>query len=447
MLSFTKKIVCLFLLTSFVAKAQYTISGTLTSNKKLEYALLYKVEAMKLSFVQNASLQEGAFNFQLPANASSGSYRLIYDTKNNGFIDFLFHKEDVIFHLDNSKPNDSLRFEKSKENKEYQQFLKAFSQRQQHIDSLQFSYLERPTKQTAKAYKKALVRLEKTKESFLKSSEKMFVTQFIKAHFQYNSPEIIPNAKDYFKTTVFHFFDAIDFENETLVNAAFFIDKLNQYVFRLNVSEDEEQQQVLYKKAMNTILEKAKSTELKKNTIALFIHQFAGLKNVVLVDFLLENYFNKLPKNLQNEEFKKTILSNLAAEVGRTAPDFSWQENDVKKTLSKLNESKHYVLVFWSTGCPHCTREVPKLYDFTKNNTLVKVIAFGMETEATKWRKFTAPLQGWHHALGLGKWDNKTARKYQIYSTPSYFVLNADKKIIAKPEKLEELKTLIEKLD
>lgn len=447
MLSFSKKLVSLFLLTSFVAQAQYTIGGTLKSDKKLEYALLYKVEAMKLAFVQNKSLQDDVFNFQLSADASSGSYRLIYDTKNNGFVDFFFHKEDVVFHLEKSKSSTSLRFEKSKENKAYQQFLNTFLQQQKEIDSLQLSYLQGPTEQTERGYKKALLAIEKTKASFLKSSKGMFVAQFIKAHFQYNSPKIITNAKDYLNTKTSHFFDAIDFENKTLVNAAFFIDKLNQYVFYTNISEDEKTQQIFYEKAMNTILEKATSTELKKNILELFIHQFAGLKNVVLVDYLLENHFNKLPIAYQNKEFRDSILTKLAAEVGRIAPDFSWTDKEAQKNLLELDDAKYYVLVFWSTGCPHCTREVPKLYDFTKNNPLVKVVAFGMETEATKWEKFTTPLEGWHHALGLGKWDNETARTYQIYSTPSYFVLNADKKIIAKPEKLETLKALIEKLN
>ena len=48
--------------------------------------------------------------------------------------------------------------------------------------------------------------------------------------------------------------------------------------------------------------------------------------------------------------------------------------------------------------------------------------------------------------LGLNKWENKTARTYNIMSTPSYFVLDVNKKIIAKPDALEDVKAFIEKL-
>ena len=55
-------------------------------------------------------------------------------------------------------------------------------------------------------------------------------------------------------------------------------------------------------------------------------------------------------------------------------------------------------------------------------------------------------LPNWHHVLGLNKWENKTAKAYNINATPNYFILDANKKIIAKPIPLEELKHLIRKL-
>ena len=442
-----KKVFFFLIFISTISYAQHKITGTLQSSKPLEYALLYKIENMKLAFVQNTHLTNGSFQFNLPANTTSGSYRIIYDTKNNGFVDFWFHQEDVVFQYNTAKAKSSIRFEKSKENKEYQKFLTAISFAQQKLDLLQTDYLKTPTQEIEKSYTKALIVFNAIKKTFLNSTKGMFIAPFIKGNIQYNAPKIIKSSKAYFKSTIAHFFDGIDFNNKTVTNSSFFIDKINQYVFYTNASDDQKTQQELYKKAVGVVLAKTKNTTLKKNITELFIHQFTGEKNVVLVDFILENYYNKLPKEQQNETFKKETLANLAAEVGRVAPNFSWFANGKKNTLSKLNDAKNYVLVFWSTGCSHCTREIPKLYDFTKKNTAVKVIAFGMENNDTVWKDFIAPLQAWHHALGLGKWENEMAKTYQIYATPTYFVLNADKKIIAKPETLEALKKIINQLN
>ena len=114
--------------------------------------------------------------------------------------------------------------------------------------------------------------------------------------------------------------------------------------------------------------------------------------------------------------------------------------------LSSLNESENYVLVFWSTSCSHCLLEIPQLHTFLKNKKNIKVIAFALEKDAFVWKNFSKTnLYGWHNVFGLKKWENEVAKTYKIVSTPSYFVLNKNKKIIAKPEEMEGLKALFEK--
>ena len=52
-------------------------------------------------------------------------------------------------------------------------------------------------------------------------------------------------------------------------------------------------------------------------------------------------------------------------------------------------------------------------------------------------------LPNWHHVLGLNKWQNKTALTYSIVATPTYFILDANKKIIAKPNRLKDLEAFV----
>jgi len=149
---------------------------------------------------------------------------------------------------------------------------------------------------------------------------------------------------------------------------------------------------------------------------------------------------------LQDKKFKTEKLALFATEIGRIAPDFSWTEKGKKLQLSSLNEAENYVLVFWSTSCSHCLREIPQLHTFLKDKKNIKVIAFALEKDAFVWENYSKTnLYGWHNVLGLKKWENQVAKTYQIVSTPSYFVLNKNKKIIAKPEEIEDLKALFEK--
>ena len=96
--------------------------------------------------------------------------------------------------------------------------------------------------------------------------------------------------------------------------------------------------------------------------------------------------------------------------------------------------------MFWSTGCSHCLKEIPKLYEFTKDNEKIHVIAVALENDELGFNHHTQNFEKWTNVLGLEKWENKIARKYEIVSTPTYFVLDADKKIISKPEYFVDVK-------
>jgi hypothetical protein len=80
-----------------------------------------------------------------------------------------------------------------------------------------------------------------------------------------------------------------------------------------------------------------------------------------------------------------------------------------------------------------------------ENKKNVKVIAFALEDDAFVWESYSkANLYGWHNVLGLNKWQNKVAKIYQIFSTPSYFILDKNKKIIAKPNEISDVKAFLE---
>jgi thiol-disulfide isomerase/thioredoxin len=96
------------------------------------------------------------------------------------------------------------------------------------------------------------------------------------------------------------------------------------------------------------------------------------------------------------------------------------------------------VLLFWEADCGFCKTVVPEMYKIYQNslkNQNIKIIAvstlFGEEGKI-KWVDFVNKngLYDWINAWNPYSYDFKV--KYNIMSTPQIFILDADKKIIAK---------------
>ena len=446
-----KKIIVLFLFISAFSYAQYAIKGTMSPIENSSWVLLYKIEGTKQIFVKNTQVRKegktGFFEFSLPTDAKVGSYRIKYSMKRDGFMDFLFNKENIAFEFNPKDLENTIVFHESKENQIYISFLKKIYTAQYTLDSLQSEYFRNPSSLIKEAYIRSLGNFQKIEKEYILASKEKLVNHFIKASLRYNSSEIFERPVDYISSSITHFFDHIDFSNKTLYNSTFLFDKISEYVVSLNVAANPAQKQEFYKKASKAAIEKSTTISFKTDVINYLISQFAEIKNAVLVDHLFANYFDKLPKENQNIKLKNKILAQLRIAIGRVAPDFSWTENGKELRLSSLKDGLSYVLIFYSTGCSHCLREVPEIFDYMKGKTNTKVIAFAMETSAKTWTNYQLKMPGWHHVLGLGKWENTTARTYQINSTPTYFVLGIDKEIISIPKTLDDLKLVLRELN
>ncbi len=457
-----KKLLALLILTTSIVNAQYTVKGTMTPTEKTNWVILYKIEGAKQKFVTNTTIQFdtvvvsgnkqsiGKFKFDLPSTAKPGAYRATYRNRGAGFVDFFFNKENVEFIFNPKYPDESVVFTSSRENKLYNEYLQAYAAVQKKIDENQVAYIKEENKEAKKAYKKQVKQLEDVQETYENKSEGMLVHHFIKASQRYNPSSPVDNMEDYLTTVGDNFFRYIDFKSEALFNSSFLVDRINDYVFYLNNSEDKELQQKLLRGAINKVIGELPKGKLKKSVLEFLITSLSDKRDGESVDWLFAEHYDNLPDNQKDAEFKKKILDVLRATVGRTAPDFSWEEDGKEMKLSTLNDSDKYLLVFWSTACPHCVRDVPNLYSFMNNHKNTSVISFSIENSDNNfkdWNEFKKQLPNWHNAAGTHpeyKWDNETVRAYNLLGTPSYFVLDSNKKIIATPEELEDVKKYFE---
>ena len=446
-----KRLIVLFLFISATLSAQYSINGTMSPMEDYKWILLYKIEGSKQVFIKNTQVkkdgEKGVFKLSLPADSEIGFYRIKYSMKKNEFIDFLFNKENIDFEFNPKNGENSIVFNTSEDNKIYTSFKEKIFNAQYTLDSIQSEYFRNPTSKIKEKYRNSLKSIQKIEAKYTQDSQNKIVHHFIKASLRYNTPEITENPVKYINNTLSHFFDNIDFSNSVLYSSSFLFDKVSEYVFSLNYAADPNQKQEVYKKAVQVVIEKIKPISFKADIINYLISKFAETKNAVLVDYIFANYFEKLPQQYQNLEFKNKILAQLRVAIGRVAPDFSWTEKGKNLSLTELKDGLSYLIIFYSTECSHCLREVPKVYEFMKGMNNTKVIAFAMETSEKIWINYQFTMPRWHHVLGLKKWQNTTARTYLVNSTPTYFLLGMDKKIISIPENIDELKMLLKELN
>lgn len=382
-----KKLLLLLFLTSINLQAQYQITGQLNPPKEYNWVILYKIEGARQVFVKSEKIVGGKFKFELPTNAEPGAYRVNYKTEGNGFADFLFNKENVDFTFNPENAEQSISFKTSTENKLYQEYLKIVSKEQYKTDSLHIAYIKTPDAKIIDSYKVQLSKIASLQKLYLEKSKGKMVSHFIRATNRFNNPTLVKNPQEYLKSINEHFFDTVDFDNKALYNSTFLVDRITDYVFYMNYSEDPAKQTELHKDAINVVLAKATSDTFKKDIIEFIITQFVNSQNVDFADYVLNTYYKKLPKKDQSEEFIINFLEKTTVEVGRIAPEISWTEKGKDYKLSTLNDAQNYVLVFWSTGCGHCLSEIPILYSQTQSSKKTKVVAFSLEDNDKEWKK------------------------------------------------------------
>ena len=163
-----------------------------------------------------------------------------------------------------------------------------------------------------------------------------------------------------------------------------------------------------------------------------------------MINFVLEDHYKGLPKEYQNEELIRRTEATLKTALGSLAPDFSWENDGKKHSLHELSGTDYYIVLFFSSNCPHCQMEIPEFYKFIIGIENIKVVAIGLEDEKQSWEVMTKEYAEFINILDLEKWSSQKVKDYGISAIPTYLVLDAEKKILAKPEDFEALKSMFE---
>jgi len=140
------------------------------------------------------------------------------------------------------------------------------------------------------------------------------------------------------------------------------------------------------------------------------------------IDLIRPNLIGKKAENIVMDSYKGIFVSLY----------------DVEKDFT--------ILYFWEPNCGHCQEATPKLksyYDKPKDYSL-EVFAVCTTSDKAKWTKY---IEG-NKLTWINGWDPKRSSHFDYYynvqSTPTVYILDKNKKIIAKKLSVEEIGPFID---
>lgn len=425
----TKKIFFLFALLPSFLFAQHSIKGTFTPAEEFEFVILYKVTPTTSIYVNNAKIDAaGKFEFKLDSTVTKGMYRIVYAAPQDEYnFDLIYNtKEDVelSFNLE-----DGVTYINSQENL----LLDAYSKNLQLLSKNIHAFYT-SANQNKKSFDSVFKVLSEKQIEFEKETEGLIASHFIKASRPY-IPSEIEDAESYSKNLKLHYFKNIDFGNETLQSSRFLIETVLNYVLTFKNEEDKNSS---YQSNIDDAIKAIGDNPIIKNTIlkVLWTH-FAEAETETVANYIADKYLFDLAKNEETLLGKLSVFKNTS--INATAPDFNLEipKGEKVEVIKLLNydQAEQYLLVFWSSTCSHCLEELPKLQKYVNalEEGSLKVIAVGLEDDISRWKNKTYDFPSFIHVFGEGKWDNEIGNAYGVTATPTYFVLDKNKKIIAKP--------------
>lgn len=234
-----------------------------------------------------------------------------------------------------------------------------------------------------------------------------------------------------------HFFDNIDFSQPGLIRSPVLGGKLDQFfgqvVIQMPDSINKEADRVLEMSGRNKdmfqyvavwLLNRYATSEIMGHD-AVVVHLADSVYLAGKAPWANEEYLSDLAKRV--ERLRPNLIGKKAAEMVMSS--FAGQYvslYDVKADFT--------IVYFWEPDCGHCKEATPLLKTYYEENRGkgIEVFAVCTQSDREKWEKYIAD----HGLSWINGWDPQRLSRfdyfYNVESTPLIYILDRNKRIIAK---------------
>lgn len=247
-----------------------------------------------------------------------------------------------------------------------------------------------------------------------------------------------------------HYWDYTNFKDSTLIRTPIFKEKLDNYFNNMILMHPD----TVYKESVN-VIEKTRGSKAMFRYMVSYCFNFALESKIMGMDAafvkIAKRYYVSGQADWINKEnrdkIEREVLLTQYNLIGLTAPELKLQTLEGKWISLHETKAPFTLLLFWEENCGHCKTTVP----LVKNKLMDKFKPYGFKVFAVhtmrdkeKWEKFVI-----EHELFdfINCWDPQDQTNFKAYynvlSTPILYLLDKDKKIIAKKLDVEQLTDML----
>lgn len=408
---------------------------------------------------------KGNFVFQGEKQLPEGLY--LVSLPKGRYFDLIIGNQDFSFETDTSNLIKKMKIVGSKENENFFAFQQGMSKHFDEMKALEAEYKQKKSPALEAQLKKVQAETMDFQKNWLKNNENLFAGKLIKASQEpeipaFNRPvrtkvdssALYQYQYNYYKS---HFWDQIDLGDDRMMRTPFLQKKLERYFNDLTVQTSDS-----INKEADFVLSKATARDVRRYVIYKISSQYENPK-ILGTDgafvHMAEKYYIGEPalwdtSTVRRMKERVAILKPLL--IGKIVPDMYLTDTLGKEILLPKIAADYTVLFIYDPECGHCRESAPKLmkaYQSMKDKN-VKIVAASIDRTPSRWKGFIKEFKLQEIINGIdihknpqtGKEEYYTDFKnsFDVYATPVIYILDKDKKIIAKRLPVEQIEDFID---
>src|ERR1035437_3374976 len=264
----------------------------------------------------------------------------------------------------------------------------------------------------------------------------------------YKNPDSIRWVMDY-NYNKDHFFDNIDLNDERLIRTPLLYSRLDSFFTNVLIQSPD-----TINKEIDKLINKCSSNYKMFQFISVYLFNHFRESEIMGHDAVMVKIADDIYLSGKADWVSREFKDDLRKQIDLIRPNLIGKkaENMVMDSykgifVSLYDVEKDFtVLYFWEPNCGHCQEATPKLkayYDKPKDYSL-EVFAVCTTADKDKWTKYIED----NKLTWINGWDPKRISHFDFYynvqSTPTIYVLDKNKKIIAKKLAVEEIGPFID---
>nr|WP_314866356.1 redoxin domain-containing protein [uncultured Flavobacterium sp.] len=417
---------------------------------------------------------DGKLIFKKVQKYVEGIYMLVTPEKKIELEFLMDTNQKFNIQVTNSTTDKTIAIQNSPLNQDFNNFNSFFKTKMEGIKVLEKTLADKKTKQDSALVIQDLKRIQSEINSYKNNYIQANPNNTLALLFRMSQPidnflikpadEKLATKTDSIGYLKKHFFDGIDFKDDRLLRNPFLENRITAY-FNSFVP-------VTPEVVTTEIAQILNKTDLPNGNVFKylslhFIDLYAEPK-IMGMDRVFINIYNTYFKNkeyawlqLKQKEFFKfkvsSIKDNLVGDKGRNL--FMLTQDQKRINLYDI-KAKYTVIAFWDPTCGHCATEIPKMHQLYETEWKQKgIVVFAVNNnsnEMVKWKEFIEKekLSDWTNVYpapvvtgNYTKEDVDFQTLYNVRQTPVIYLLDQDKKIIAKKVGAENYTKIIEQLE